>query len=939
MNVPSCTYRLQFNSQFSFNDAKKVVGYLKKLGISAIYASPIFKARKGSTHGYDIVNPQELNPDLGSRVDFDHLVKEVTSLSMGWIQDIVPNHMAIDSENEFLMDIFENGPISPAYNYFDIIWDHVYEGLRGKLLVPVLGSPYAECLEEGQIRLSYNGDGFYLGYYDFRFPLKIETYASILEHDLERLRKDLGSSHSGLIKLLGILYFVKNVHSQSDYQQRKGQISFAKAMLREIYNGDPTIKGFINDNVRFFNGTVGKPETFAMLDNLHAEQFFKLAFWKVATEELNYRRFFTVNDLISIRAEEQNVFTDSHALIIDLVVRGFFSGLRVDHIDGLYNPRQYLQRLRDVTGDIYLVVEKILSYDEHLKADWPVQGTTGYDFLNMVAGIFCNRANKRKFDKIYSGFTSVTCSFDKLLIQKKRLIISRHMAGDIDNLALLIKRVSSKDRRGTDMTLYGLRNALVELIASFPVYRTYIDSETISPEDLYWLNLTFRIVKRNTPQLTREIEFIERYLLLQFEFYATEQTKREWVNVIMRFQQFCGPLMAKGFEDTMLYFYNRLIALNDVGGFPELFGIESGKFHAFNVKRLESCRFTLNTTSTHDTKRGEDARMRLCVISELPEEWSQLLRQFSKINKVYKTHILDEYQPDRNDEYLFYQTLLSAWPLEGSSEAFVQRICDYMLKAVREEKAHTGWIKPALEYEEALISFVKNVLHREKNREFFSLFAPFQNKIAWYGVFNSLSQLIIKCCSPGIPDFYQGTETWDLSLVDPDNRRKVDFGHREKILAGLSSLSSEQQNSFLRQEMQNPLGGNLKFFTLFHLLKVRNEKKSVFNCGNYSKLKCTGTHKNSVFAFSRSFKDEILLVIVPRMITRVVSHGVLPLGADVWKDTKVNVGGNFQNGLYHLFTKNGVSVDLEGGVSVGDAFIDYPGAVLVGKHKKVSFGV
>ncbi|MDR2728189.1 MAG: hypothetical protein LBB56_03585, partial [Chitinispirillales bacterium] len=434
--MPNSTYRLQFNSGFTFEDARLILDYLSKLGISHIYASPIFKARPGSTHGYDVVNPNTLNPELGSAVEFDRLMEALKHLELGWIQDIVPNHMAIDNENAFLMDLLENGPFSPFYNYFDIDWNHPYESIRGKLLLPILGDVYGDCLERQEISLTYKREGFFFSYYDHHFPLKIETYASPLGHNLEELKLKLGASHSGLTKLLGVLYTVRNINASTVYEERVGQISFAKAMLWELYSGDSTVKEFIDKNLEQFNGTPGNASSFELLDRLHGEQFFKLSYWKVATEELNYRRFFTVNDLISVKVEDEAVFADSHAFIFECVAAGLFTGLRVDHIDGLYNPAQYLDRLRAHAPDLFIIVEKILGFEEYIRDGWPVQGTTGYDFLNMVSQVLCSTDHDQKLEKIYRGFTGMNKSVERLTLEKKRLIIARHMAGDIDNLAL-----------------------------------------------------------------------------------------------------------------------------------------------------------------------------------------------------------------------------------------------------------------------------------------------------------------------------------------------------------------------------------------------------------------------------------------------------------------------------------------------------------------------
>ncbi|MDG5815960.1 malto-oligosyltrehalose synthase [Chitinispirillales bacterium ANBcel5] len=931
MKTPRSTYRLQFNANFTFNNARSILDYLEKLGISDIYASPIFKARKGSTHGYDVVNNQELNPDIGTRVEFEHLMETVQAKGLGWLQDIVPNHMAIDSGNEFLMDILENGPASAAYNYFDIDWEHPYESLRGKLLLPILGDLYKECLEGGQIKLTYEREGFFFNYYEHRFPLKIETYANVLSHRIDRLKADLGNTHSGLIKLLGVLYIVKNLNSATESEERKGQVSFAKTMLWELCSADSTIAEFIDENLTEFNGKEGDPSSFSLLDALHSEQFFKLSYWKVATEELNYRRFFTVNDLISVRAEDEHVFVDFHALILSMANKGVFTGLRIDHIDGLYNPRKYLERLRNQIPDLYLIVEKILAHDEYLRGDWPVQGTTGYDFMNMVSQMMSQSGNEKRFEKLYKRFSGEYRDFNTLLLEKKRLIINRHMAGDIDNLALLIKKVSSTDRRGTDMTMHGLRSAIIELLAFFPVYRTYIHSGTLNREDIQILDETFFIVKKNNPAFIRELEFIEHYLYLRLDPSASEHTQQQWLNIIMRFQQFSGPLMAKGLEDTTLYDYNRLISLNEVGGYPDKFGVQRGAFHKFNQKRFHLTPHTLNATSTHDTKRGEDARMRIGVLSEIPNEWERMLKEFARINKNFKKKIKGELLPDGNDEIFLYQTLLGSWPFEQANfEQFIERIQAYTLKAAREAKVHTEWIKPDEEFENILRDFINSVLDRQLNKSFFDIFIPFQEKIAWYGVRNSLSQLILKCCSPGVPDLYQGTELWDLNLVDPDNRRPVDYDLRSSMLSDIAIMEEQDYCDFLTKSLSHPENGAVKLFLLHQLLKLRNSCPTLFECGSYAPLRIEGEHKNHLVAFSRHHNDQYLIAVVPRLLTNVYQQNSSLSNSDqVWSTTAVEVPASFPNHFKNVLT--GKSVDVVGADStVGELFKDFPGAVLFG---------
>lgn len=926
MEIPLSTYRLQFSPSFTFKDALAVIPYLKELGISHIYASPIFKARKGSMHGYDIADPRFLNNEIGDRDEFDLLTEQVARAGMGWIQDIVPNHMAFDSGNKLLMDLFENGPAFLPLHYFDIDWNHPYESLRGRLLAPILGDIYGECLERGEIKLTYDQNGFAIRYYSHFFPLRIETYALILDRNLDRLKTEQGVSNPGFLKLLGVLYSIKNLPAAHQMEARRTQVKFTKAILWELYTTESAIQAFIDELLREINGIPGKPETFSLLDALHAEQVFKLSFWKVATEELNYRRFFTVNDLISLRVEDEQVFRDTHEFIFEMINQGKINGIRVDHIDGLYDPHLYLERLRKGAPESYIIVEKILGFQEPLPNVWPIQGTTGYDFCNYVNNLFCYRRNGKLFEQIYSAFTGKRLDFKSLLTEKKRLIISKHMAGDIDNLALLIKKVSGRDRRGTDITLYGLRRALVELLSCFPVYRSYINGRSFSRIDRDHLQYAISAAKALEPGLSREFAFIERFLLLQYEESASEQEKQEWTNVLMRFQQFTGPLMAKGFEDTVLYIYNRLCSLNEVGSWPHIFGIRAAAFHSFCSSRLKSWPNTMNTTSTHDTKRGEDVRARINVLSEMPREWEKFLKKCSKLNSRWKTVYNGRQMPDPNDEYLFYQTLIGTFNLSEDYQQYTKRISQYMLKAVKEAKEHTGWVDPHFEYEKALSDFIDKALDRDISGQFIDEFIRFQQKISSYGIFNSISQCLLKIVSPGLPDFYQGTELLDLSLVDPDNRREVDFLKRADILRQLKQ--SEINSGFLRDLLMESTEGRVKMFLIYRCLEARRRNKELFQSGCYKHLKTGGVFKRSIIAFAREWGEERMIVAVPRFLVSVISPDELPLGAKVWKDTYVEI----PQGVFTCKEEiTGRELTFEHGINAGELFESFPAALLIGK--------
>ncbi|HWP59401.1 MAG TPA: malto-oligosyltrehalose synthase [Candidatus Acidoferrales bacterium] len=887
IHVPVATYRVQLNPAFGFAAARALAPYLSALGITDFYASPLFLPRKGSPHGYDVVDPTRLNPELGSEEEFAALVDDLKRHGLSWLQDIVPNHMAYDGQNRMLMDVIENGPSSEFYNYFDIDWNHPYESIRGRVLAPFLGEFYAECLERGEIRLRYDAAGLSVNYYDLRLPLKIESYNTVFSANVLALRRKLGGSHPDIIKLLGVLYTLKNLPSVEDIHERADQVRFVKSMLWELYTTNPDIQRWVDEHVARFNGVPGRPETFSALDQLLSEQLFRLSFWKVAAEEINYRRFFNINELISVRIEDEKVLHSTHRLILKLVADGKFAGLRVDHIDGLYDPSAYLQALRQKAPEAYLIVEKILALDEELPQDWPVQGTTGYDFANYVNGIFCDRDNERRFTQIYARFAGPQKPYLDLVSDKKRLIIGKYMAGDVDDLAHLLKGISSRDRYGSDITLYGLRRALVEVLTFFPVYRSYVTAELYRETDREHIQTAVRRAKIANPGLIHELNFIERFLLLHLARPDAQDEKPHWLRFVMRFQQFTGPLMAKGFEDTLLYVYNRLLSLNEVGGEPGQFGLSVRQFHAFNEARARRWPHTLNATSTHDTKRGEDARARINVLSEIPDEWEKAARSWSRINRAAKQLVREHEVPDRNDEYFLYQTLIGSFPLAGANPEYVARLKGYMIKAVREAKVHTEWLRPDEAYEEAFMAFIDKIIAPAEGNLFLSQFLPFVKKIAFHGMLNSLSQTVLKIFAPGVPDFYQGTELWDLSFVDPDNRRPVDFAARADLLRELKEWESQNPGRAPAELLDGWEDGRIKFYLTYKALQFRNARRDLFFDGDYLGLRTAGPARRSLCAFARRKKDLWCLVAAPRLTTRITTAGKFPLGEKAWQTTAI----------------------------------------------------
>ena len=928
MRIPRATYRIQFNPSFGFPAAKEIVSYLAALGISDLYASPIFKARKGSPHGYDVVDQNQINPDLGTESDFEELTMALAKHGLGWLQDIIPNHMAFSHENSMLMDVLENGQASDYYTFFDVVWQHPYEGIRGRVLAPFLGTFFGEALEKGQLKLVYDDMGLRITYFEMSFPLKIESYLHIFTHDLERLQSSLGSDHSDFNKLLGIVYVLKNLPSQGGNRERYAQMAFAKRMLWELYSTNQHITRFIDTNISIFNGDPESPLSFNLLDTLLSEQHFRLSFWKVATEEINYRRFFNINGLISLMIENHAVFKHTHSRIFTLLKEGKVSGLRIDHIDGLYDPTKYLQRLRQEVGQIYVVAEKILDRGEQLPRVWPIEGTTGYDFLNYVNGIFCRKDSERKCTRIYSRFTNLKMSLEELVYEKKKLVLEKHMAGDVDNIANLLKKASSRDRHGGDITLHGLKMATIEVMARFPVYRTYINEEVFQDEDRLYITTAVDKALQSNPGLMLELQFIKRFLLLELGDYLSDEEKKNCLHFVMRFQQFTGPLMAKGFEDTTLYLYNRLVSLNEVGGFPETFGVSLEEFHDFNKSRNYLWPHSLNATSTHDTKRGEDVRARLNVLSELPEEWETSIRKWSKINRRKKRTLGGLRVPDKNDEYFLYQTLVGACPFsESELPLFKERIKSYMIKAVREAKIHTAWLAPDHQYEDACIKFVDQILDTSKANEFLRTFFPLQKKIAYYGILNSLSQTLIKITSPGVPDFYQGAELWDLNLVDPDNRRPVDFSRPKSLLRNIMEEARTDPLGLVSSLLGKREGGGIKLFVIFMALKTRKQHADIFQMGTYTPMEVSGTLSDHIIAFLREHDEKRTVTIAPRFFVSLVEEGTLPLGSEVWQDTRIILPAIAPAKWTNIFT--GEIIPGEDRLALGQILQHFPVALLV----------
>lgn len=941
--VPVASYRIQFSPSFTFQQAQEIVPYLTELGISDLYASPIFQARPGSGHGYDVVDPGQINQELGGREGFEALEQQLQEVGIGWIQDIVPNHMAYDWHNLFLRDVLESGAESDYYDFFDVNWKHSYMNIQDRLLAPFLGRFYNECLEAGEIQLHYDQDGFTINYYQHRYPLRIDSYVTVFTHYLRRLRNKLKKKDPHYVRLLAVLYSLKSIPSKEDLLERKDQLDFVKDTLWELYNTSPDIKQFIDDTVDTFNGkTKSGDPNYDLLDNLISEQFFNLSFWKVGADEINYRRFFTVNDLISLRIQDERVFQKTHSLILDLVEQEKFTGLRVDHIDGLHNPTEYLERLRHKSDQVYIVAEKILESEETLPTSWPIQGTTGYDFLIKTNSLFCQTSNEATFTQIYGDFTGLRYSFTEIGHDKKRLIINRTLTGDVDNLAYLLKQIGSRHRYANDFTLYSLRRAIIEVLVFFPVYRVYVQPDG-SLDEVCGKHVleAIRRARANQKNLLRELTlieneltFIERLLLLEYEGSLTSEEKAQWVDFVRRTQQLTGPLMAKGIEDTAFYVYNRLISLNEVGGDPGRFGIEIEEFHQFNQARAQQWPHAMNTLATHDTKRGEDVRARINVLSEIPEEWQAQLQRWNQANLKHKQigSLASVKAPDVNDEYFLYQTLIGSFPFFSGNHPeyhqryyidFIDRVKAYINKAVREAKVHTDWLNNDTVYEEAATHFAEQLLTPSEDNTFLSDFLEFQKKIQHYGIFNSLSQTLIKLTAPGLPDLYRGNEFWDLSMVDPDNRRPVDFA---SLQTSLKLMQNREPLKLISELLSSRIDGRIKQYVIHRALQIRKQHLDLFQQGEYLSLETKGTYPDHVVAFARQTEEDIAITIVPRLLTHLVGIGEDPLGEAVWQDTQIMVPRGKRSWVNAL---TGEEIETNGKLAVGEALAHFPAALLV----------
>jgi (1->4)-alpha-D-glucan 1-alpha-D-glucosylmutase len=873
MKSPVSTYRVQLSPEYTFDDLNEIIDYLDFLGISTVYSAPFFQARRGSTHGYDITDPFKLNKEIGRLDTFRKICQRLQQKNMSWLQDIVPNHMAFDGNNVWLQDIFELGPESQHYNSFDINWE-----AGGKVMAPFLGDTLDEVLAQKDLQLKVSKKGFFFKYFDQEYPASARSYQKILDENFdkkwnERLQNTSAEKENWQeLKDFLAREMEKNGKFREKLERRLDEINASEENLIEILE----------------------------------EQYFLPSHWKETESHINYRRFFTINGLICLRMEDEKVFENYHRFILQLCEENLIQGLRIDHIDGLFDPKAYLEQLRKKLGsDFYIIIEKILEWDEKLPVHWPVEGTSGYGFLATVNQLLTNQESEQEFMKAYETIDPENSDYNDLVYKQKLFILHERMGGEYANLWKLAVDLELLDEEDDKQ-----KEALGDFLAAFPVYRIYPEEYPLKKRQKKIIDAAYNNAISHAPSLKNELEKVRQIFLGE----GTGE-RGAMLQFLQRCQQYTGPLAAKGVEDTTFYIFNELISHNEVGDSPENFGLSVKGFHHRMQLRMEDFPLSINATATHDTKRGEDSRMRLNVLSEISGEWFEKVKQWKSIGKKLRNK---DTAPDANEEYFIFQMLIGAWPFDADpGEEFYERSTAYLQKVLREAKEHSSWAAPDEEYEEEVYRYLKKLIENEK---FLESFNEFHKKVAAYGAMKSLSQALLKVTAPGIPDIYQGSELWDLSYVDPDNRRPVDYGLRKQYLQELEKISAEGLPA-LKQEFQT---GKIKMYCLHKTLKTRRKFSEVFEEGAYIPLKIKGEASKEILTFARKKENKIVLVIVPVKVTGLFSEDLevkTPTPEDLYLEIPEELKGSFIN----EFTGKKYT---SGSVLISELFEDFPVALL-----------
>jgi len=978
---PGSTYRLQFNANFRFEDARQLLGYLHALGITHCYASPILRARAGSQHGYDITDHNMINPEIGTPEEFETLVREMKSLGMGLILDIVPNHMGVGhGTNPWWQDVLENGPSSAHADYFDIDWRPLKTELAGKVLLPVLGASYGDELEQGRLKINFENGAFYVTYYDKRFPLDPQSYPIIFEqlgnllewrNDDARWRETDAPALHALVRNFRELPPGSSTDPEAK-ARRQRTIGVLKQQLADLAEHSASVRESIEEALRRANGEPQNAHSFDVLHRLLEAQAYRLAHWRVSAEEINYRRFFDINDLVGLRMENPAVFAATHKLIRRLLADEYISGIRLDHPDGLFNPVQYFSRMQmlyaashccgkeptgpvaengieqevlsfcsgeDVTQDapLYLVVEKILEAGEHLPKDWPVDGTVGYEFGNLLNNVFINSRARRFFTNFYHRFLGAPLDVNTLIYENKKQVMLSSLSSEVAVLTHILEDISNSDRRARDFTRSLLRNAIRETIACFPVYRTYIDARgTVNENDRAYIQEAIARAKRRNQNANLAVyDFLRSVLLLEgTDHNGSAEQYRKRLLFVLKFQQLTGPVMAKGLEDTSCYVYNRFISVNEVGGTPTDFGIGIEEFHQGNMERARDWPYSMLTTSTHDSKRSEDVRARLNVLSEMPKAWSERVIRWRRANRSKKRALGDgRVVPDANEEYFLYQTLVGTWPFQmGDRDEFVKRMKEYMTKAVHEAKVNLSWLSQDQEYVDNLTQFIDRILRPGSSKRpnpFLEQFETFVKPVSFFGAINSLSQVLLKATSPGVPDFYRGCELWDFSLVDPDNRRPIDYGVRQRLLQEMMRRQVEDPTTLCADMLSELADGRAKLWTTMRALSFRREHADLFKAGSeYIPLLAQGAAHEHAIAFARQREGQTAISVAPRFIYTLMKGEMrAPLGPEVWGDVSIPLPPNCSAEFHNVLTGEIVKAS-DGRLLGGEVFRHFPLALL-----------
>ncbi|HEY6078848.1 MAG TPA: glycogen debranching protein GlgX [Polyangiaceae bacterium] len=890
------TYRVQLNRDFDFARAREIVDYLAELGISDLYCSPIMTAAQGSSHGYDVVDHARLNPELGAEVEFGALSAALRQSGMGLLLDWVPNHMGVASgQNRWWDDVLENGPSSLYADFFDIDWRPLRQDLYDRVLLPLLGAQYGEVLERGELQITWEDAGFKLAYFDKRLPLGPKSLLPFFELALSRL--PLSNDDDARQELESIVSAVRHLPDRHETalelkKERAREKEVIRKRLARLRLESEPVSAALQQALEQVNGTAGAARSFDALDRILDQQSYRLCSWKVATEEINYRRFFDINELAALRMEESAVFDETHAQLFKLIDAGDVKALRLDHTDGLYDPYGYFEQLQsrfhrptgdqplspdDVARPLPILVEKILQRDEALPQEWPVDGTTGYEFGVAVRGLWVDPDAESALTRSYVDATGDARSFAEHEYECKQYVVRFVLISELNVLAQAAHRIAMGDRHSRDFTLLGLTRALTETVCAFPVYRTYLrptSSSTQSQISERVIRAAVRLARlRNPAQSPSLFAFLEDLLLMRLE--GTEQQKAAHAALALRFQQLSGPIMAKAVEDTAFYRYTRLISQNEVGGAPGKLSTPIREFHRDNVERARSWPLSMITTATHDTKRGDDAAARIAVLSEMPEAWQRSLKQWTEMLGGARELLDERPAPEPSLEYAFYQTLIGAWPFGADlrhARELRDRVGAYLLKAAREAKLETSWLNQNADYEAAVGNFVQKAF---ANQAFVEDMARFCASVDAPGAMNALAQTLLRLCSPGVPDTYQGGELWNQSLVDPDNRRPVDYALRRRYLRQIREERAHR-STLARELLEAYADGRIKLYVTHVALQLRQQKPELFAQGDYQALEA-GEH---AVAFTRCFEQDALVCVVPRLTRRLTTvRSKFPIGS------------------------------------------------------------